>query len=267
LSDDAILVDLSRLSAALQGEAESFPWSVPTRERATWEEMWWWWNVGFVHAAGRLCLTVEILNAASLSDEAMLHLRSLLELVANQGYMAKDPERRAPEYAEADLEMRGRHLEGLLRLGADAEAIEKLKDETADIRGEMAPLIEDVELKPSILPFGRKASARAEAAGLTRQYDGVYVVASDYVHMNVRAVSQYVSRAQGQREQQKPLGSKLVMACEFLLRSLYLGDLAVEQGRTKDLDVHAVTHAQIVFPNVDAERVVQNLWPTSARPA
>jgi Family of unknown function (DUF5677) len=265
--DSSLPPELLELGHSLLQEAAAFPWLVPAREREPWEDMWWWWNVAFVHAAGRLFVATRILNEQSFSDEAMLPLRSMMELVANQGYMAQDPRTRAREYAEADLQLRERSLEGLVELGNfDERAVDTLRTEIADIRTEMEPLMADIEVGVSIWPFGKPASKRAAAAGLTWHYKGLYVAASDYVHMNARAVAQYLSRIQDEREEQAPRASTIVMACEFLLRSLYFGDMAVEQGRRDDLDRYARSYAAIALPDTEVGKVVLSLWPPQVRP-
>jgi uncharacterized protein DUF5677 len=95
-------------------KAGAFPWTAPNREPiGDWEELWWWWNIAFVRVAGRLFRAIELLNTDDMSDAAMLPLRSLFELVANQGYMAQDPESRAAECADADLRIRERLIDRL----------------------------------------------------------------------------------------------------------------------------------------------------------
>jgi hypothetical protein len=263
MEDDRILL----LIGALQAEANEFPWTQPRRSpRGDWENMWWWWNTGFVHAAGRLARAVTLLNSESLSDEAMLPLRSLLELVGNQGYMAQEPETRALQYAQDDLRGRERTIQGLIGLGAmDSVSLNQVLREIDEVRLEMADVIEDIEPTASILPFGRKARVRTDAAGLAWHYDGIYVTASDFVHMNARAVAQYVSRLQGDREEQAPRMSTVVMASELLLRSLYFADWAVDQGRADELDALGRLYAALALPDRESERVVNSLRPPQIR--
>jgi hypothetical protein len=154
--------------------------------------MWWWWNVALVTAAGRLSRTVVILVKEGLFDESMLAIRSMVELVGNQGYMAQQPDFRAPEFAAADLRGRERLIEGMSRIGLDSEALGDVRSEVSKARAEMVSLVGDIEETDSILPFGRKARVRFESAGMAWHYDVVYAVASDYAHMNARAVMEYL---------------------------------------------------------------------------
>jgi hypothetical protein len=90
------------------------------------------------------------------------------------------------------------------------------------------------------LPFGRRARVRFESAGMAWHYDVVYAVASDYAHVNARAVMEYL-REPGQKEEEPGSGrvAKLSMACEFLMRSLYFADQALFQDKRDFLDAYA----------------------------
>lgn len=226
--------------------------------------MWWWWNVGFVRAAGRLCHAVQLLDEAGLFDETNLPLRSLAELVANQGYMAVDPERRAVEFAEADLSAREQLLRTLEQLGPPlklpAGAIAGVRDEIAQVRQEMADALGPVESSEEVRPFGRSARERMEAAGLQWHYDGLYAGSSDFVHMGARAITGYIGRINDERPQD-PATAKILLACELLLRSLFFGDSALELGRRDDLNDYAREYVRIGLPDSDPDRAVSNLWP------
>jgi hypothetical protein len=176
------------LADGLQDVAGKFPWRDVGREAEGPEAVWWWWNVGFVTAAGRLCQAIQLLDEEGLSDETNLPLRSLAELVANQGYMAADPERRVVEFAEADLAARERLLRALEQLGPPklpSGAIESVRDEIAQVRKEMADAFGPVASSDEIRPFGKSARDRMEAAGLQWHYDGLYAGSSDFVHMGL----------------------------------------------------------------------------------
>lgn len=253
-----------RLTGSLISVAEDFPWSVPDRDpRADWERMWWWWNVAFVRAATRLLRAIVILGNEGLYEESNLQLRSMLELVGNQGYMAQSPKARAAEFAAADLKTRERILDSLSRLGFDPKALQGVRDEIAQVRTDLNPLIEDVQDSDSIYPFGRKAKVRIESAGMTWHYDGVYERTSDYVHMNARALGNYLKAEDETRpetEEALQLGT-VVLGCEFLIRTLYFADVALGQCRRDFLDGYALEYARLTLPDRDKHRVVQSLRP------
>jgi hypothetical protein len=252
----------------LETVAESFPWGgAPRDTRGNWEDLWWWWNLGFVRAAGDLCRAVRVLDEAELHDETYLPLRSLAELVANQGYMAADPERRAPEFTEADLAARERLLSTLERLGPpfrfSSEAISDVRKSIVQVKDELAHSLMNVESTESMYPFGRKARARMEAAGMVWHYDGLYETSSDFVHMNARAVAGYMGRAAGEGRPNDAT-AQILMAIELLLRSLYFGDAALELEHRGDLDDYAMQYVKVAFQGGDPVQAVQRLWPPSS---
>ena len=253
-----------KLASSLISVAEDFPWSSPGRDpRADWEGMWWWWNVAFVRAATRLLRAIVILGGEGLYEESNLQLRSMLELVGNQGYMAQSPKARAAEFAAADLTTRERILDSLGRLGFDPKALRGARDEIAQVRTELSELIGDVEESDSIYPFGRKAKLRIESAGMTWHYDSVYERTSDFVHMNARALGNYlkaVDEPSAEREQSRQLGN-VVLGCEFLIRTPFFADLALEQHRRDFLDGYALEYARLALPNTDRHQVDQSLRP------
>jgi hypothetical protein len=259
--------DIIVLADRLRGAADGFPWLDVKRDASHgWESAWWWWNVGFVRAAGRLCHAVQVLDEAQLYDETNLPLRSLAELVANQGYMARDPERRAVEFAEADLSSRERLLTTLESLGAPLRfpegAITRVRDEIAQVRHEMADALGPLESPDERRPFGRSARNRMEAAGLEWHYDGLYAGSSDFVHMGARAIAGYIGRIVEDRPE-APATAKILLACQLLLRSLFFGDAALELGRREDLSDYAREYIRIGLPNSDPERALRDLWPPS----
>jgi hypothetical protein len=258
--------DIVALADRLRGAAGTFPWLDVKRDGEGWEAAWWWWNVGFVRAAGRLCNAVQVLDEAKLYDETNLPLRSLAELVANQGYMARDPERRAVEFVEADLAARDRLLTILENMGPPLRfpegAIPEVREEIAQVRRDMEDALGPVESPDDFRPFGKTASERMKAAGLRWHYDGLYAGSSDFVHMGARAVAGYIGRFQDDRVE-GPATAKILLACELLLRSLFFGDAALELGRREDLNDYAREYIRIGLPNSDSGRALSDLWPPS----
>ena len=66
--------------------ARRFPWKPVRPETDEFEALFKAWNVGFARGAQRLGEAVQLLERASHHEEAFLPLRSLIELVGNQGY-------------------------------------------------------------------------------------------------------------------------------------------------------------------------------------
>jgi uncharacterized protein DUF5677 len=258
-------IEISRLALSLAGVAADFPWRDDPVPQSDWQNIWWWWNLGFVRAAERLTRSIVLLSDNGFDDEASGPLRSLLELVANQGYMAEEPQTRAPEFIAADLNDRDRGIRGLRRLGAfSEEALNDIAATAAKVRDEWEPVLKDVEDVDNVRPFGRKAEIRIRAAGMSWHYQGLYTISSDYVHMGARAVTDYLAADQGERVRRNT-GSKVIIAAEILLRCLYFADLALERGRRDFLDGYAIEYSRIALPERPRREVINNLWPPTVR--
>lgn len=73
---------------------------------------------------------------------------------------------------------------------------------------------------------------RFEAAGLVPHYEVLYLVASDYAHMNGRAVHNYLERDFGETA---ALGA-LAITTEFLIRSLRMANEKLDAGLEGEID-------------------------------
>jgi hypothetical protein len=152
-----------------------------------------------------LARSIVLLSDNGFDDEASGPLRCLPELIANQGYMAEEPQTRAPEFMAADLNNRDRGVRGLRQLGAfSEETLSDIAATVAKVRDEWAPVLKDVEDVDDIRPFGKKAEIRIRAAGMSWHYQGLYTISSDYVHMGARAVTDYLAADQGERVRRTP---------------------------------------------------------------
>src|SRR5205823_145180 len=84
------------------------------------------WQVGFVRAATELLDSIVLLSEQGHAREAGILLRSLLELAANQRYMADDPAR-AVRFAGEELTGKRRIVGALREVGiGDESEIESL---------------------------------------------------------------------------------------------------------------------------------------------
>jgi hypothetical protein len=181
--------------------------------------MWWWWNVALVTAARRLCRTDVILVKEGLFDESMLAIRSMVELEGNQGYMAQQPDVRAPEFAAADLRGRERLIEGMSRIGLDSEAL----------GGDRLHLAVRPQGQGPVRECGHGLALRRRLRSRKR------------LRPRECESSHGIPKGAGPKEEEPGSGrvAKLSMACEFLMRSLYFADQALFQNKRDFLDAYA----------------------------
>jgi hypothetical protein len=81
-------------------------------------------------------------------------------------------------------------------------------------------------------PFGLTVRDRFEAAGMVPHYEVLYLVASDYAHMNGRAVHIYLERDFGEAA---AMGA-LAITTEFLIRSLRMANEKLGTGLEGEID-------------------------------
>jgi hypothetical protein len=81
-------------------------------------------------------------------------------------------------------------------------------------------------------PFGRNVRQRFEAAGLVPHYEVLYLVASDYAHMNGRAVHHYLDRDSGGTA----AAGSLAITTEFLIRSISMANDKLSAGLEGEID-------------------------------
>jgi hypothetical protein len=263
----------SSFAEGLIGRGAGFPWREPARApKADWERLWWQWNEAFVRAGSRLCKGILVLIQNGLDVEAKLPLRSLLELVANQGYMAREPEVRAAEFGATDLRTRSGYLDIVERLGFDQDKVDRARREIGGIRARQHDLLADFEGRDDFNPFGKKAEARIKSAGMNWHYDAVYRSTSDFVHMNAMSVANYLKSGEPKYDVGVGVGvggpglASLVLGCEMLLRVLYFAEAAMEQGYGDALDAHASVFGGLAYPSKDVDEAIAELRPPVVDP-
>jgi hypothetical protein len=81
-------------------------------------------------------------------------------------------------------------------------------------------------------PFAMKVKQRFEAAGIVPHYEVLYLVASDYAHMNGRAVHHYLERDYPDTAAE----GSLAITSEFLIRSLRMANEKLDAGLEAQID-------------------------------
>jgi len=205
---------------------------------------WRFWNVGFAVAAFRLFRAAHILVDAGLTREAQLPARALLELLANQAYMAGDPQERATDFLHQANASKKRLAVHLHHYGlADDEASAKL---SRNLMEEQKALSEQVgsptDAYVSIRPFGKTAKNRISDAGLSWHYDLFYGAASDVAHMSAVAVDALMdwNAEKGALDLKggpdNDGAGVLTVATEIMLRIFYKTDEALELKKQAEID-------------------------------
>lgn len=195
-----------------------------------------YWNVALPRAAGLLARSLIDMAARGMT-ETILVRRALMELYTNLAVLNLDPQR-AVRYA---MEQQVSNERMLARLRQhDVGSAEELGVKAAQL-DEARAQIEEHGLDPSDIrryePFGMSTKERFEAAGLhDAYYDILYSTASDYAHMNARAVE----RVLDDDFDEASADAELAIATDFLIRILRsandkLGtDLGPDIERLKD---------------------------------
>ena len=117
-------------------------------------------------------------------------------------------------------------------------------------------LLPDEPPSRSIRPFGLDARKRAAAAGMKWHYEFIYTIASDYSHANARAISEYMKP-----QETGGIPSASLLAIEFVLRSMFFADGALNQFYTHVLDDYAARYARLALPRSEVDTVVASLQP------
>ncbi|MEX1263189.1 MAG: DUF5677 domain-containing protein [Actinomycetota bacterium] len=186
------------------------------------------WNAELTRAAGRMARTIVRMADMEMKEDWLIE-RALMELVANQAVLNADPSN-ALQFSMEEHNSNWRI----------SKAMEKYSIGSPEERAAKARELEQVEatlrsngLDPGALnqgdfkPFGLKVRERFETAGLVPHYEVLYLVASDYAHMNGRAVHSYLEDVEGTAA---AMGA-FAIAIELLIRSLRMADEKVDAGR------------------------------------
>jgi hypothetical protein len=206
-----------------------------------------YWNAGFVAAGHRLMRGVMILADHGQAHEAELLVRPMVELVGNQTYMAREPER-AVDFLHQLTETKKKLAERTKDYGLTSE--EEWPEVIAGLESEAFGLTETVggpslEFTNDLRPFGKSAKDRITEAGLTWHYDLLYFTASDITHMGAMSVDwnfkfddeKSAITKRGVSADGAP--GVVTLATEMMLRILYVAESSLEEGVAGQLDALA----------------------------
>lgn len=175
-----------------------------------------YWNVAIPRAAGLLAKALIVMASRQMTETVLIR-RALMELYANLAVLNQSPTN-AVRYSLEQFVSNERMLAKIQQHGIGTS--DELAVKSAQLDESRAQL-EAHGLNPDDVtryePFGMKTKDRFEAAGLPdAYYEVLYSIASDYAHMNARAVERVLDNDFGQRE----ADAELAIATDFLIRIL-----------------------------------------------
>lgn len=191
------------------------------------------WNLELTRAAGFMAKSI-IRMCELRMKESWLVERALMELVANQAVLNADS-------ANALTFSKEEHNSNMrIALALEKYGIGSIEERAAKSRelDEAGALLRSHGLHPEELdetdfrPFGKSVRQRFEAAGIVPYYEVLYLVASDYAHMNGRAVHHYLER----RFPDTAANSTLAITTDFLIRSLRMVNEATNAGLGEEIE-------------------------------
>lgn len=191
------------------------------------------WNLEITRAAGWIARTIVRMCDQRMKESQLVE-RALMELVANQAVLNKDPANALRfSMEEHNSNWRISQAMEMYSIGSPEERAAKARE-----LEEAEAVLRSNGLDPTALnrrdfkPFGLKAKERFEAAGLVPHYEVLYLVASDYAHMNGRAIHIYLERDFGETA---AIGT-LAITTEFLIRSLRMANDKLGAGLEGAID-------------------------------
>lgn len=176
-----------------------------------------YWNVGLTRAAGLIARTI-IDMCSRRATETILIRRALMELYANLAVLNQDPAN-AVRFSLEQQVSNERLFAGMERHGVgSAEELATKGAQLDKVRSQLEAYGFDPDDFPTgYRPFGMSTKMRFEAAGIhDAYYDLLYSVASDYAHMNARAVERVLDHDFGAKE----ATGELAITVDFLIRIL-----------------------------------------------
>jgi hypothetical protein len=191
------------------------------------------WNLDITRAAGWMARTI-IRMCDQRMKESQLVERALMELVANQAVLNQSPAN-ALRFSMEEHNSNWRISQAMetYSIGSREERAAKAQE-----LEEAERVLQSNGLDPTALnrrdvkPFGLTVRDRFEAAGLVPHYEVLYLVASDYAHMNGRAVHIYLERDFGETAAM----AALAITTEFLIRSLRIVNEKLGAGLGSEID-------------------------------
>jgi uncharacterized protein DUF5677 len=192
-----------------------------------------YWNVGLTRAAGLIARTI-IDMCSRRATETILVRRALMELYANLAVLNQNPanavrfsleQQISNERLFASMEQHG--------MGSAEELAEK-GAQVDRVRSQLEAYGFDTQDFPTgYRPFGLSTKNRFQAAGIhDAYYDLLYSTASDYAHMNARAVERVLDHDFGETEAM----GELAITTDFLSRILTAANDKLGTDLDPDID-------------------------------
>jgi hypothetical protein len=194
-----------------------------------------YWNVGLTRAAGLIARTI-IDMCSRRATETILVRRALMELYANLAVLNQDPAN-AVRFSLEQQVSNERLFAGMQRHGVgSAEELAEKGAQVDEVRAQLEAYGFDEEDFPAgYRPFGKSTKERFQIAGIhDSYYDLLYSIASDYAHMNARAVERVLDHDFGAGDAM----GELAIATDFLIRILTIAN--EELGTDLDTDIDAL---------------------------
>lgn len=191
------------------------------------------WNLDLSRTAGWMAKTI-IQMCDRRMKESWLVERALMELVANQAVLNEHPDNALRfSMEEHNSNVRISQVMDTYSIGSSDERAAKSREleEAAELLRSHDLDLDSLKLA-DFKPFGLTVRQRFEAAGLVPHYEVLYLVASDYAHMNGRAVHHLLER---DFERTAASGS-LAITIEFLIRSLRMTNDKTTAGLEAHID-------------------------------
>lgn len=225
-SIQAVPRSLQDVCEAAADLAATFPDPDPSEVTSAVEWAGLHWNSSFAHAIGRLARTAMKMCELRML-EVTLVIRAMMELCANQAVINSDP-KLAEMFSLQEQTTNEQLVEMLDKYGTGDSDEGALK--TAQVK-EMAQALRELgydEFPGSFPPLAMSAKERFKLAGMEKYYDTFYSLASDFTHMNARAVHRYLD---GDFDDERARND-IMLTTDMVLRCL----IAANQGLHAGLD-------------------------------
>lgn len=224
-----------------------------------------YWNVALPRAAGLLARTLIDMASRHLTETVLVR-RALMELYANLAVLNQDPAN-AVRFSLEQFVSNERMLSRIQQHGIGSA--DELAVKSAELDEARAQL-ESHGLSPEDVtryePFGMKTKDRFAAAGLHEAYyELLYSAASDYAHMNARAVERVLDHDFGQGA----ADAELAIATDFLIRILASanGKLGTDLGADIERLKADYTQWRVSFIEAGTEGTQRSPGTSTARSA
>lgn len=228
-------------------------WTNPEADGQPQNFLWALWHLAIVSSARHLYRAVIVLCREGLHVEAVLPLRSLIEVATTQELLFMDKELGLKLLAEHRTGIR-RFLERSLGEGADPDAINALLEKETLGRGSFARFIDHFpDARKDLSPLGLKPSQRLQKTRLNA-YRRIYWHASDVVHMNARVLATGVEFKEGELRQRRLAEgppATLMNATSIMLRIITIADASLAFGLEDEIAELRTRYHALIGPLED----------------